>query len=266
MRAQIKTVAHELVLFGIKQASASLFGGFLLGLMLVTSFWYPLEALHRYDFIFLAAIAFQLFLLLFKFETPEEALTIAIFHVVATVMELYKTSDAIGSWRYPEAYFFGIGTVPLFTGFMYSAVGSYIARAWRIFEFCYESYPNKIASIVLVFFIYLNFFTHHFMLDLRWFLLAIMVILFHRTKIHFKIIKTHRKMPLLLGWFLVAFFIWIAENCATFANIWIYPNQQEGWRMVPLTKLTSWFLLMLLSFVLVTLINETEGQTFTNAD
>ena len=75
------------------------------------------------------------------------------------------------------------------------------------------------------------------------------------TKIHFKIIKTHRHMPLLLGWFLVAFFIWLAENIATYANVWIYPNQVEGWKMVSLSKLTSWYLLMILSFVLVTLVN-----------
>ena len=27
-----------------------------------------------------------------------------------------------------------IGTVPLFSGFMYAAVGSYIAQAWRILK------------------------------------------------------------------------------------------------------------------------------------
>lgn len=62
-------------------------------------------------------------------------------------------------------------------------------------------------------------------------------------------------MPLLFGWFLVALFIWFAENIATYANIWLYPNQKEAWQMVPLAKLSSWYLLMLLSFVLVTLVN-----------
>lgn len=65
-------------------------------------------------------------------------------------------------------------------------------------------------------------------------------------------------MPILLGWLLVALFIWIAENLATYANIWIYPNQQETWEMVPLAKLSSWYLLMLLSFVLVTLVNKVK--------
>ena len=247
---------HEFVLFGLRQASASVFGGFLLFIMLLTKYWYPIESLHRYDFIFLAAIGFQLFLLIFKLESPREAIVIVIFHFVATIMELFKTSDSIGSWNYPEQYYFGIANVPLFTGFMYSAVGSYIARAWKLFEFRYSSYPDKRYSVILVCLIYANFFTHHFIPDLRWVLLLATVLMFRHTKIHFKIIVSHRHMPLLVGWFLVAFFIWLAENMATYANIWIYPNQASAWHMVSLAKISSWFLLMLLSFVLVTLINQ----------
>ena len=166
-------------------------------------------------------------------------------------MELFKTSDAIGSWTYPEAYVFGIGNVPLFTGFMYSAVGSYIARVWRIFEFEYSHYPARRYTVLLVSLIYLNFFTHHYFWDIRWLLVAVTVLLFYRTRIYFRIIQIYRYMPLLFGWFLVALFIWFAENIATYANIWIYPNQLEQWQMVPLAKLSSWYLLMLLSFVLV---------------
>lgn len=252
----LKQFGREFLLFGFKQAYACIFGGFLLLIMMISKFWYPIDFIHRYDFIFLAAIVFQVLLLLSKLETPKEALVIVAFHIVATVMELFKTSDAIGSWNYPEAYLFGIATVPLFTGFMYSAVGSYIARCWRIFEFKYENYPDRMSTLILVGLIYANFFTHHYVMDFRWILLALTVLMFYNTKIHFKIIKTHRNMPLLLGWFLVAFFIWIAENLATYANIWIYPNQSDGWQMVPLAKISSWYLLMLLSFVLVTLINQ----------
>lgn len=116
----------------------------MLVVMIITKYWYPFESIHRYDFIFLSAIVFQLFLLLSKLETVRESVVIVVFHLVATVMELFKTPDAIGSWSYPEDYVFGIGNVPLFTGFMYSAVGSYIARAWRIFEFEYDNYPAKV--------------------------------------------------------------------------------------------------------------------------
>lgn len=252
---------HELWLFGLKQAWACMFGGFLLLVMVITSLWYPLTGLHRYDFIFLAALVFQLFMLLFRLETPREAVVILVFHLVATVMELFKTSDAIGAWIYPEEYFFGIGNVPLFTGFMYSAVGSYIARIWRLFDFRYDAYPPLWMTVALVIAIYINFFSHHFVPDLRWLLLGLTLWMFHRTTIHFCIVKTHRRMPLLLGWLLVSLFIWFAENIATLANIWIYPNQQDGWKLVPLAKLSSWFLLMLLSFVLVSLINRDNVES-----
>ncbi|MHC9509614.1 DUF817 domain-containing protein [Kangiella sp. M94] len=251
----IKQFVHEFWVFGLKQAYACMFGGFLLGVMLITKYWYPIDGLHRYDFIFLAAILFQVFMLLFKLETWKEALVIIVFHLVATVMELFKTSDAIQSWHYPEEFIFGIANVPLFTGFMYSAVGSYLARVWRIFDFRYSNYPPKWTTVILVTAVYINFFTHHYWYDLRWVILVVTFYLFFSTQIHFKVIKTHRKMPLLFGWFLVALFIWFAENIATYANIWLYPNQKEAWQMVPLAKLSSWYLLMLLSFVLVTLVN-----------
>ena len=35
-------------------------------------------------------------------------------------------------------------------------------------------------------------------------------------------------MPLLLGLFLVAVFIWIAENLGTLTHTWVYPRQIAG--------------------------------------
>ncbi len=255
MRFKFKTFIHEFWLFGLKQAYACVFGGFLLAVMILTNYGYPFESLHRYDFIFLAAIVFQIFLLLTKLETIKESVVIVLFHLVATLMELFKTSDAIGSWSYPEAYVFGVGNVPLFTGFMYSAVGSYIARAWRIFDFKYKHYPAKIYTVLLVLLIYINFFTHHYVMDIRWLLLAFAFVLFFKTTIYFKVNLQHRHMPLLLGWLLVALFIWLAENIGTYTQVWIYPNQTDVWQMVSWSKLVSWFLLVQLSFVLVTSVN-----------
>jgi uncharacterized membrane protein YoaT (DUF817 family) len=62
-------------------------------------------------------------------------------------------------------------------------------------------------------------------------------------------------MPLLLGFGLVALFIWAAENIGTFATVWVYPNQRHGWQLVRLGKYGSWLLLMIISFVLVTLVH-----------
>ena len=67
-------------------------------------------------------------------------------------------------------------------------------------------------------------------------------------------------MPLIIGFILVAFFIWIAENLGTFAAAWAYPGQEKGWSVVSLAKMGSWFLLMIISFVLVTLVNTIEKK------
>jgi len=82
------------------------------------------------------AILIQLLMLLFKLETWEEARIILIFHIVGTVMEIFKTH--MGSWIYPEPSVLRIMGVPLFSGFMYACVGSYIARVWRIFDFRFD--------------------------------------------------------------------------------------------------------------------------------
>ena len=245
---------YEFLLFGVKQAWACLFGALLLALLLVTHFFYPDDAaLHRYDFLTLAALGIQVGMLAFRLETWDEAKTILLFHIVGTVMELFKT--AAGSWVYPEDSLLHIGAVPLFSGFMYASVGSYIARVWRIFDFRYTAYPPRWATYALAAAIYVNFFAHHWLPDIRLLLFAATFWLFRRTKIHFRNWRAHRWMPLLLGFLLVALFIWFAENIATFANAWNYPGQEDGWEMVSLAKLGSWYLLMLISFVLVSLVS-----------
>lgn len=245
---------YEFLLFGFKQGWACLFGALLLALLLATHFFYPADApLHRYDFLTLSAVAIQAGMLAFRLETWAEAKVILIFHVVGTVMELFKT--AAGSWIYPEESLLHIGAVPLFSGFMYAAVGSYIARVWRIFDFRYTAYPPRWATWLLAAAIYINFFAHHWLPDIRMALFAATGLLFWRTRVHFRNWRAHRWMPLLLGFLLVALFIWGAENIGTFARAWTYPGQENGWRMVSLAKLGSWFLLMLISFVLVALVS-----------
>ena len=244
---------YEFLLFGFKQGWACLFGALMLTLLLATHFLYPADAaLARYDFLTLAAIAIQAGMLAFRLETWGEAKVILIFHVVGTVMELFKT--AAGSWVYPEPSLLRIGGVPLFSGFMYAAVGSYIARVWRIFDFRYSNYPPRWATWLLAAAIYVNFFAHHWTVDIRWLLFAATALLFWRTRVHFRNWRAHRWMPLLLGFGLVALFIWFAENIGTFARAWSYPGQEDGWEMVGLAKLGSWYLLMLISFVLVSLV------------
>lgn len=241
---------HELLLFGVLQAWACLFAGILLFAILATKLAWPIGApIARYDFLFLVALATQGALLAFKMERIEEAKVILIFHMVATLMELFKTAK--GSWVYPEANMIRLAGVPLFSGFMYSAVGSYIARCWRLFDFRFSNYPPLWTTWLLAALIYVNFFTHHYVIDLRYGLFAFAALIYGRTVIHFTIDTVPRRMPLLLGFFLVSLFIWFAENISSFSAIWLYPHQIKAWSPVSLGKLGSWFLLMIISFVLV---------------
>jgi uncharacterized membrane protein YoaT (DUF817 family) len=244
----------EFLVFGLKQAWACLFGGAMLGLIMATRLWWPDAApLARYDFLFLAALVIQLAMLGCKLETLAEAKVILIFHVVGTAMEIFKTSA--GSWTYPETSFFHIAAVPLFSGFMYAAVGSYLARVQRIFDMRYSSYPPRWATIALCAAIYVNFFAHHFVPDLRYLLFAAIAALYLRTVVHYRVFRFRHRMPLLLGFLLVALFIWFAENIGTWSRAWIYPGQSAEWTPVPIGKLGAWYLLMIISFVLVSLVH-----------
>jgi uncharacterized membrane protein YoaT (DUF817 family) len=245
-----RSLLYEFGLFGFKQGWACLFGALMLALLLATHLFYPQgAALARYDFLTLAALAIQVGMLALRLETLEEAKVILAFHVVGTVMELFKT--AYGSWIYPEPSLLRIGDVPLFSGFMYAAVGSYLARVWRIFEMRFEPYPRALWTQLLAVAVYVNFFAHHWLPDVRLALFVAIALLFWRTRACFTVWRERRWMPLLAGWLLIALFIWFAENIGTFARAWAYPGQQDGWAMVSPAKLGAWYLLMYISFVLV---------------
>jgi uncharacterized membrane protein YoaT (DUF817 family) len=60
-------------------------------------------------------------------------------------------------------------------------------------------------------------------------------------------------MPLTLAAFLSSVFLWLAENIGTVTGTWVYPSQKV-WHIVSFSKLGSWYLLLYVSFVLVTLV------------
>ncbi|WP_404481020.1 DUF817 domain-containing protein [Novosphingobium sp. BL-52-GroH] len=261
-RPGLRAWTYEFLLFGFKQGWACLFGALLLALLLGTYLFYPADAaLARYDFLTLAALAIQIAMLALRLETMEEARVILAFHVVGTVMELFKT--ALGSWQYPEPSLLHVAGVPLFSGFMYAAVGSYVARVWRIFDFRFTGYPRPWASVALAVAIYVNFFAHHWLPDMRLALFALLFVLFARTRVWFRVWHEDRWMPLLVGWLLVALFIWFAENISTFSHAWIYPDQKDGWALVHPGKLGAWYLLMYVSFVLVAAVHRPKAREAT---
>ena len=252
-RGKIADGLVEFLVFGLKQAWACLFGGLMLGMIIVTRLWFPERGIARYDVFFFAALLIQLAMLAGRLETLSEAKVILIFHLVGTGMELFKT--AAGSWVYPEDAVFRIGGVPLFSGFMYACVGSYMVRIYRIFDIRFSHYPPLWATVVLATAIYVNFFSHHFFPDLRWWLFGAVFVSYWRSAMHYRVFRFRHRMPMLLAFLLVALFIWIGENIGTWSEAWIYPEQADGWSMVSLGKLGSWYLLMLISVVLVTLVH-----------
>jgi len=116
-RRRLNGLVFEFVIFGRKQAWASLFGLATLLLLVITHLIWPAHSpLARYDALVAAAILIRVFMLASRLEQPSEALVIIIFHIVGTVMEVFKTAH--GSWTYPEASVLRIGGVPLFSKFM----------------------------------------------------------------------------------------------------------------------------------------------------
>jgi uncharacterized membrane protein YoaT (DUF817 family) len=101
--------------------------------------------------------------------------------------------------RCAEASVLRIVGVPLFTGFMYAPVGSYIARAWRLFDLRFEQHPPTAYVFALAITIYINFFAHHDVVDTRLMLLAATAAPFARTRVRFRVWRAWRSMPLLLG-------------------------------------------------------------------
>jgi len=240
----------EFLIFGIKQARAAIFAGSFF-LLLFISNHIPLFGLARYDFLFIAAVLIQAILYFTKLETKDEVKVIFLFHIIGLILELYKTSPAIGSWSYPEPGILKIVTVPLYSGFMYAAVGSYISQAWKTFKLELVDYKNYSLSVLLGLLIYVNFFTNHYIYDFRLFLIVSVFIIFWKTKVYFTVTNIRRSMPLNISFLLIAFFIWIAENISTYLGAWKYPSQVHAWTIVSTSKITSWFLMVIISFIIV---------------
>lgn len=231
---------------------AALFGILLLLAFVIThQMHWPIAGMYRYDALLAYALFIQAFLVYFKLETPREVWVIAIFHVMAMVMELFLTHPKIASWHYPEPAIFRLYTVPLFAGFMYSAVGSFLARSLRLYKAAFVHLPSLKWLGLLALLSYANFFTKFFIPDIRNVLFVASVVLFWKTRVLFSISQKQYQLlflPLLLA---LAFIVWLSENIATFANIWRYPSQANLWHMVGWGKLGSWYLLLTLSLVLV---------------
>lgn len=251
--------AHELFWFGVKEARACLFAG----LFFLAVFAVPkagLFGIPRYDALLVIALGLQAWLIWRGIETMDEARTILLFHLAGFALEVFKVSGGIRSWSYPDPAYSKLFGVPLFSGFMYAAVGSYIMQAWRILHLRIERHPPYWMSGLLALALYANLFTHHYIGDYRWYLAALALGLYAHCHIVFTPLDRERRMPFLLGFILVGFFIWLAENLGTFFGIWRYPNQMGAWATVHLGKWSSWTMLAMMSFALISGLKHVKGR------
>ncbi len=250
-RARLPFALAEFVMFVLKQGWASLFGGLLLGaIMLSRTIWSADWPLARYDALFVFALLVQAVFLWKGLETWDEARVILLFHLTGTAMEWFKV--AAGSWTYPEPGFFKVMSVPLFSGFMYASVGSYIARVIRIFDMRFAPYPPFWLTVAFAAAIYVNFFAHHFLPDIRIALFVLSVVIFGRTRVSFRISERRWWMPMPATAVLVSLALWIAENVGTLSGTWLYAGH-AGRHVVNWGKLGAWYLLLYVAFVTVTI-------------
>ncbi|NKF22902.1 DUF817 domain-containing protein [Solimonas sp. C16B3] len=242
----LRSLLHDLLLFARIEAqccvfAVAIFGGLALSKLLALP-------IPRYDFLLIWCLCVQALMLLTRIETADEALVICLFHVFGLALELFKTHH--GSWAYPEFAYTKFWGVPLYSGFMYAAVASYLVQAFRRLDLHFSEYPSDVANLFAIL-LYVNFFTNAWMPDQRWGLATALVALMWKTRVDFRLGDRRYSMPLVVSFALIGFFIWLAENIATFFGAWRYPNQRDVWHSVHYAKISSWALLVILSFVLI---------------
>ncbi|WP_233531612.1 DUF817 domain-containing protein [Paenibacillus alkalitolerans] len=257
MSLGIRHVFNQTVRFGVQQALACLFPGVIFAALAVTKV-VDLPWLARYDWLLLVCIGMQWWMVRSGLETRDELKVITVFHVIGLALEVFKVN--MGSWSYPDAGIFKVFGVPLFSGFMYASIASYMCQAWRRLDLGLIRWPRMGLVAPLAAAIYLNFFTHHYWIDIRWWLSAAVIVLFWRTSVEFTVGSSRYRMPLAMSFVLIGFFIWIGENIGTYFGAWQYPNQARAWELVHLGKVSSWLLLVIVSFLIVAQLKLVKGR------
>lgn len=188
----------QFITFGVQEALSCIFPVIIFGALALSKV-VDVPFLHRYDLLLLICIAAQLFMLFSGLETKDELKVICMFHVIGLVLEIYKVH--MGSWSYPEEGWSKVFGVPLYSGFMYASVASYICQAWRRLDLTITNWPRSYYTIGISALIYLNFFTHHYLIDVRWWLIVLLFLIFFKTKVYFKVNQVVYMMPVVLSFF-----------------------------------------------------------------
>ncbi|AYL96257.1 DUF817 domain-containing protein [Mucilaginibacter celer] len=215
--------------------------------------------LPRYDFMLMTCLLIQAALYYTGIETKDEVLVICVFHLLGLLMELFKVH--YGSWVYPEFAYFKVGGVPLYSGFMYASVASFMCQAWRRLNLQIVNWPSHIITRTIGALIYVNFFTNHFIMDVRYAVGVLILYFFRRSVVIYYLQGTAYRMPAIIAFILIGFFIWLAENIATRLGAWKYAYQHHTWAMVNYQKISSWAFLVIVSFIIVAELKLLKKQT-----
>jgi uncharacterized membrane protein YoaT (DUF817 family) len=250
-------VLTQLLRFAWLEAQSCAFAAALFAGLLV-AYLVPLPV-ASYDALLLWCVVVTLGFWALGLETWREVLVIVAFHLLGLGLEVFKVH--VGSWSYPEDAATKVWDVPLFSGFMYAAVGSYVCQAWRRLSLRVSGFDVAPTAVVAVL-VYVNFFTHHWIVDLRLPIALVGLVVLRRAWVHFTVGTTTYRMPLALSFLLIGLFLWVAENAATFLGAWKYPGQLEVWEAVHAAKIGSWALLVTMSFVLVAAVKRGEGVLY----
>ena len=255
-RLPIARLIRDFGTFVWLQSLSSIFG---ISVFLILAFTRQISVpgLPRYDLILLLCVAVQWLMLRSGLETKDELKVVSLFHLIGLGLEIYKVHH--GSWAYPDDGYLKIAGVPLYSGFMYAAVASYITQAWHRFDLSMRPLPPGWLALGLATSIYLNFFTHHYLPDIRWPLMLAVLVIYTRTRCSFTVQATRYWLPLSFAFLLIGLFIWVAENIATFLGAWQYPQQRATWTMVHESKITSWFLLVIISYIVVAWLKDVKA-------
>ncbi|QYR23503.1 DUF817 domain-containing protein [Paenibacillus sp. sptzw28] len=244
----LRKFLRTLLLFTWNQALCCVFAVVIFASMAITKV-VTIPFIPRYDLILIICIITQILMVRYKLETVDELKVITLFHIIGLGLEVFKVN--MGSWAYLEPAWTKFWGAPLYSGFMYASIASYICQAWRRFHLQFHGWPGAAITVTLAVLIYANFFTHHYIYDFRYVIMAALAVVFIRTSVTFKVGTVQLKQPILISFLLIAFFIWVAENILTLFGAWTYPDQEGAWRLVHWGKVTSWFMLVIISIMIV---------------
>ncbi|MDN5287212.1 MAG: hypothetical protein JWR38_3486 [Mucilaginibacter sp.] len=243
----LKTGIHHFYTFALQQALSCVFPVLVFTTLAVSHLFK--DVIPRYDFMLIACVLIQVALYYTKIETKDEVLVICIFHLLGLMMELFKVH--YGSWAYPEFAYTKLFGVPLYSGFMYASVASYMCQAWRRLNLQILYWPHHYTARIIGALIYFNFFSNHFIYDVRYLIGLLILYFFRRSVVIFYLDNKAYRIPTILSFLLIGFFIWLAENVATLLGAWKYAYQHNGWAMVNYQKISSWGFLVIVSFIIV---------------